>query len=108
MLTEAQRRRITRAAGVRNSEQLEHPDYWRFQSRDAVDPLADIKCEIELSATHAFDPATIHQHGNADDVIPLGSERALDRLDCPENEKVRRFGERGRAVEKNRDLHATA
>ena len=58
-----------------NLEQLEHGDDRRLERRDAVDALAHVEGEVELSAAQLLDPLAVVVDGNADDLVPLGDER---------------------------------
>ena len=108
VLSQADRRRVARRAGERNLEQLEHGDDRRLERRDAVDALAHVEGEVELGAAHLLDPLPVLVDRHVPDLVALGDERLLDRLDGAEDELIGFGGVRRRAVEQNGDLHATS
>ena len=59
-----------------------------LERRDAVDAFAHVEREVELAAAQLLDPLAVLVDRDVADLVPLGDERLLDRLDGAEDELV--------------------
>jgi hypothetical protein len=107
VLPQADGGRVARASRIWKVEELQHGDDRGLERGDAVDPFAEVEGEIELAAPHALHPAAVGVDGDANDLIPLGDEHALDRLDRLEDQDIRARAQGRCAVEEQDDFHET-
>jgi len=101
----AEERREAAAARIGNAEQLERRDDRGFERGHAVDAFAEIEGEVRLRAAHAFDPASVGIHGNADRFVSVTREYGLDCFNCLEDGEVRRLSKRRDAIEEHDNFH---